>query len=250
MVNRYISIAIASMLVVFGSYVVNFYYKLGYGLSDDVAVWAQLGDYAGGLLNPILSFISLVLLIKSLTLQNEASLDLRKELKINEKTEKLRSFETHFFNMLNSQKVSFDSFKLKFEVDNNFIEKVGVEAVIAIEEHISELLDSSDNYEESISAYLEELDETDKIYSATRIFYIIVKMVNDKLTDEDGFSAQDRKSHLLTLINFTEFSLLRLIMISLQFMDCHPTKYLKSNAEFNAALDEVGIGYDLYKPEK
>ncbi|MCX9469358.1 hypothetical protein IG522_17955, partial [Vibrio cholerae] len=109
MVNRYISIAIASMLVVFGSYVVNFYYKLGYGLSDDVAVWAQLGDYAGGLLNPILSFISLVLLIKSLTLQNEANLDLRKELKINEKTEKLRSFETHFFNMLNSQKVSFDS---------------------------------------------------------------------------------------------------------------------------------------------
>ena len=113
MINRYIVTAAVAIAIVVLSYVYHFYYILNYSISNNTAEWAQLGDYAGGLLNPILSFVSLVLLIKSLRLQNEANLALRKELKNTEKTEKIKAFETQFFNMLDSQKKSFDSFGLK-----------------------------------------------------------------------------------------------------------------------------------------
>ncbi|PME57465.1 hypothetical protein BCV33_12000 [Vibrio lentus] len=245
MINRYTFFAFLSISLVFGSYVSHFYINLNYGLSDSVEVWAQLGDYAGGLLNPILSFISLVLLIKSLNLQNQANIDLRNELKINEKTEKLRSFETHFFNMINSQKVAFDSFELVFTDEV----KVSVIAVMAIEDQIEEILEDSINRTHAVTAIehlLDKLDDTDRIFSAIRIFYIMVKMVDDKLSTENDFSISDRKTHLRTLINFTEFSLLRLIMISMQFLDCHPAEYLKHHDEFNEVLNEVGLKYDLY----
>jgi len=103
MINKYIIAAAIAITFVVLSYIYNFYCVLSYSISNDTAVWGQLGDYTGGLLNPILSFITLVLLIKSLSLQNEANLALRKELKNNEKTAKLRLFETQFFNMLNAQ---------------------------------------------------------------------------------------------------------------------------------------------------
>lgn len=55
--SKYIVIAILAIFVVFISYAINFYLILGYAVSSDTAVWGQLGDYIGGLLNPTLSFI-------------------------------------------------------------------------------------------------------------------------------------------------------------------------------------------------
>jgi len=71
-------------------------------------------------------------------------------------------------------------------------------------------------------------------------------MVSEKLSDANGFSSSERTSHLLTLINFTDFPLLRLVMISMQFMEYKSLEYLKENIEFNSVLEEVGIGWDLY----
>lgn len=71
-------------------------------------------------------------------------------------------------------------------------------------------------------------------------------MISDKLSDSHGFDYEDRRSHILTLVNFTDFSLLRLIMISLQFMEYHSTEYLRENKDFNEVLKEVGIDYNLY----
>jgi hypothetical protein len=238
----------AAMLAIFTvliSYIINFYFKLDSTISNDTAVWGQLGDYFGGLLNPILSFISLVLLIKSLNLQNEANKDLRKELINSEKTEKIRSFETLFFNMINSQKVLFDSFKLELQVNTQNVFIYGIEAVIRIEDEIAKLRKQNQD-DKLIIEFLESVDSNDQIFGVTRVFYIIVKTITEKLSDENGFNEEERKSHLLTLVNFTDFSLLRLIMISLQFMNYQSTDYLKNNNDFNAVLKEVGIAYSLY----
>lgn len=245
MSNKYVLSAAFAIFIVFMSYIVNFYFILNQNISSDTSVWGQLGDYAGGLLNPILSFFSLVLLIKSLTLQNEANVAIRKELKNNEKTEKLRTFETQFFNMINSQKLLFDSFKIEIRNGNGVLVKEGVKAVIEIEDEIERLRGVNKNDDE-IYNFINKLDSSDKIFGSTRSFYVIVKMISEKLSDVNGFTANERRSHLLTLVNFTDFSLLRLIMISMQFMDYQSTEYLKNDREFNSVLEEVGLSWKMY----
>ena len=245
MIDKYIVAAALAISTVFISYIINFYFKLNFTISNDTAVWGQLGDYFGGLLNPILSFISVVLLIKSLRLQNEANEDLRKELINTEQTEKIRSFESLFFNMINSQKVLFDSFKIKVNTTSQDVIIFGVEAVIKIEDEIENIRKQHQD-DKLIIEFLEGVDSNDQIFGVTRGFYIIVKMITEKLSNDNGFSEEDRKSHLLALVNFTDYSLLRLIMISLQFMRYYPTDYLKNNNDFNLVLKEVELSYTLY----
>ncbi|MGL5213652.1 MAG: hypothetical protein ACRC8R_00730 [Aeromonas hydrophila] len=241
--NKYIIASIICTLVVSGSYYLHFKHQLNYDISDDTAVWGQLGDYIGGILNPILSFISIVLLIKSLKLQGDANNNLQDEMIDNKKSEILRSFETHFFNMINSQKVAYD--KLKIEFPDQIINH-GIEAVLKIEDHIESIRDSCPNNDQEVIEFLELIDEKEQIYSATRIFYIMVKLIEDKLNEQNGFTLHERKSYMLTLINFTDFSLLRLILISMQFFDYPSVRYLKNSAEFNDALKDVNLNYDLY----
>ena len=242
--NRYIIIAIILIALVCLSYVLNFYVKLSYVISDEPEAWGQLGDFVGGLINPILSFMSLVFILKSLALQNEANLGLREEVKNTRKTEKLRSFETQLFHMIASQRELFSSLKVNEITRLQTSNKMGVEAVITIETEVERLRETYD--ETIVTAYLEATDPTDQIYGLTRIFYNIVKLISEKLSDANGFTAEDRKSHYLTLINFTDFALLRLIMLTAQFTENPPTEYLKSNQEFSLTLREIKLSYDLY----
>lgn len=245
--SKYIVAACLAILLVALSYIIKFYLTLGYGISDNSAAWAELGEYFGGILGPILSFISLVLLIKSLGLQNQANASLREDLKNSEKTEAIRSFEALFFGVIESQKELFRS--LKVEV-GDAPPRLGVEAVLLIEKTIEDLRESESGAatESSPSArdFLEEVDSQDQIFGITRTFYIAVKLITDKLSDRRGFTNEDRKSHLLTLINFTDYAQLRLILICVQFMDFPSVAYLRGNEEFKQALDEVGLSLDLY----
>lgn len=242
--NRYILIAIILIALVCSSYVLNFYLKLNYVISDKPEEWGQLGDFLGGLINPILSFMSLVFIIKSLSLQNEANMELRDEIKNTRKTEKLRSFETQLFHMIASQRESFNSFNINEITYQGILKKNGAEAVISIEIEIERLRESFDI--EVVTAYLEAADPTDQIYGLTRIFYNIVKLISEKLSNENAFSAEERKSHYLTLINFTDFALLRLIMLTAQFTKNPPTEYLKLNQESSSTLKETELNYELY----
>ncbi len=244
MINRYIVVAIMLIALVCLSYVLNFYYKLGYVVSNEPEAWGQLGDFIGGLINPILSFMSFVFIIKSLNLQNEANVELREEVKNTRKTEKLRSFETQLFHMIGSQRASFESFKVNEVLGREVLERCGVEAVITIETEVERLRASFSD--DVVIGYLEVVDPTDQIYGLTRIFYNMVRMISEKLSDSNGFCLEDRKSHYLTLINFTDFALLRLIMMSAQFFEYPSTEYLKENLEFSAVLEEVELSYKLY----
>jgi len=245
MINRYAVAATLLLVTVGASYLFHFFHKLGYGLSDDPAVWGQLGDYFGGILNPMLSFLSLVLLIKSLTLQNQANQDLRKEINYARKSERLRSFETQLFNMIDSQRSFLDNFKIEFKENGTPVKKYGTDAIIKIENDIEHIRIESPDIDHA-TKYLDSIDSTDQIFGATRVFYNMVKMISEKLSDSNGFSLEDRRSHYLTLINFTDFSLLRLVMMSAQFMEYPSITYLKNNNEFNLVLNETGMSYELY----
>lgn len=245
-IKVYILSAVALIFVVYLIYFVHFFMVLGNEISNESSAWGQFGDYTGGVLNPFLSFITIVLLIKSLSLQHEANNSLKKEIKINEKTEKLRSFEVLFFNLIAAQKGLFESFKIKVPDNNSKPEQLaGTKAVIAIEETIESMRESGKNNQE-IADYLSELDEHDQIFGISRAFYILVMVVNEKLTDADGFSSGDRNAHYKTLVNFTDFAQLRLVMICAQFMDYESTKYIRSTHEFTNVVSMLGLSYEMY----
>jgi len=245
-IKSYIITAIALILAVYIIYFVHFFAVLGDEVSNESSIWGQFGDYAGGVLNPFLSFITIVLLIKSLSLQHEANNSLKKEIKNSEKTEKLRSFEVLFFNLIDAQKGLFESFKIKVPDENDKPEQlVGAKAVIAIEEMIESMRESGKNNQE-IADYLCELDEHDQIFGISRAFYILVMVVNEKLTDANGFSSSDRSAHYKTLVNFTDFAQLRLVMMCVQFMEYESTKYIRSTHEFANVVGILGLSYEMY----
>lgn len=49
-----------------------YYYKFSkFGLSPNLSVWGQFGDFLGGTLNPIFGFLTVVLLLLTTTIQNK-----------------------------------------------------------------------------------------------------------------------------------------------------------------------------------
>ena len=83
--------AIASILIVISFYLSNF----NNGMSSDQSVWGTFGDFLGGALNPILSFLSLIALLFTIVLQNKELQAARKELKQSRKAQEkqTKSFE-------------------------------------------------------------------------------------------------------------------------------------------------------------
>ncbi|WP_140106737.1 hypothetical protein [Vibrio parahaemolyticus] len=233
------------MAVVIATYVIQFYWNLGYSISDKASDWVDFSDYVGGLISPLLTFVSLVLLIQSLNLQNQANKELRAEVKQNQINEKLRSFETYFFGLIEAQKSSFSNFKLDFPSHLGGKSLDGVCAVQELEDQI-ENLRNANAVDADIEQAIEVIDKDERIYNTIRIFYNIVKMTNERLANDSGFDEKTRKQQYQTLISFTEFSQLRLVMISMQFINCPASAYLKQCAEFMDVLIELGGGADLY----
>lgn len=245
-INWYVVSAVISSIAVIIFYVYNFFHKLGYGLSDDPSDWASFSDYIGGILGPFLSFLSLVLLIRSLDLQRAANYELREQIRNTELNEKIKSFESHLFNMINLQSQFLEAFHLRLYRNGQEHNFKGPHAIIELE-YIINLISDAQVGNEFISEYLDEVDQVDKIYTSLRSFYIMIKVINDKLSDENGFSSKLRKEYYTTVINYTDFSLLRLIMMGIQFIDCYPVEYLKENTEFKSTIEELGLSYNLYK---
>lgn len=245
-IRNYIIAATTLILLVCSTYFIWFYFILDYRVSTTTAEWGQLGDYVGGTLNPLLSFVSIVLLIKSLILQFEANGNLKTEIENSKKTEKLRSFELIFFNLINSQKNLFDSFKYDLADGGHEAGYIaGAKAVIRIEDTIEDMR-SATKKDNEIADYINNIDDNDRIFGLTRAFYIIVMLITDRLSDNEGFSLEDRRSHFKALINLTDFAQLRLIMICVQFMEFESTKYLRASNEFNIVIKDLGLGYELY----
>ncbi|EPH3277286.1 hypothetical protein PXI32_005182, partial [Enterobacter hormaechei] len=82
------------------------------GFSDDKGDWGTFGDFVGGVLNPLLTFITIVMLINSLKLQREANEILIKDERRQEKDLMLKRFEDSFYNLISSEREEFSSFSI------------------------------------------------------------------------------------------------------------------------------------------
>lgn len=240
----YIGIAVVLILLVSGVYFVHFFIVLDYSLSNDPSRWSDLGGYFGGVLAPLLTFVSIILLIKSLTLQIDANKSLSLEVDLLKKSERFKAFETQFFAMLGSQRDMFQYVEFVFEDESQDVIR-GVESIRLLEDKIESMQEDGRD-EVAIKEYLLDLDRKELIFNLVRCFYLIVKMVSNKLSESNGFTREDRLEHYLTAINFTDFSNLRLILISIRFLEFQSTKYLRSHKELMEVFRSVGLDSDVY----
>jgi len=236
--NKLVLLALAVLVMAWLAYWYNFGHLLDYDVSNSQEHWGLLGDFLGGVLNPIFTFLTILILIKSLSLQKD---DIEK----NKKFEKIRSFESHFFNMIDSQKVIFNNFKIVFDINNVSVIKTSGSAVIACEDIIIHLKNNNKSYEE-IKSVIGDLDVDDSIYSMVRTFCVIAKLVGKKQSDSNGFSEIERKEYYEVLLNYTDFSLVRLVLISMRYTDTEQVNYLKQNKEFLEVLKTAGVA-EYYK---
>ncbi len=64
----YASIALGTCLILFQNYY-HWYFVVQANIKDGYTILAQFGDFVGGTLNPILTFITIALLIWSIRIQ-------------------------------------------------------------------------------------------------------------------------------------------------------------------------------------
>ncbi|WP_131245238.1 hypothetical protein [Aeromonas bestiarum] len=223
---KFWSLASAAMIAA----VILIYY-LNFGInghvSDQTDTWAQFGDYFGGVLNPILSFISIVLLIRSLNFQREANESLINDSKRQDKLESIRKLELKLYNSLETQSNMFDEFNITL----NNVEYRSAKAVTKLENLIFDLLDSEYS-KDDIKNVIEGIDEDDSIFSTVRRFSLILKLIQSQGNEQD---IHEYKS---VLINFTSYKLLCLIAIATVYFewDC-VSEITKSRVLIEHGLD-------------
>ncbi|KTQ46062.1 hypothetical protein [Enterobacter cancerogenus] len=194
-------------------------------LSTKTDVWAQFGDYLGGVVNPILSFITIYLLINSIKLQREANLSLINEVKRQELLEEYKKFEVRFFHLIECQDSNFERFNIQVgdtdQLADGVVERFASgEAVTQLEDNIIVLVDAKVK-KELITNWLDDVDASDCIFSVVRRFYLIVKLI-------DG-SDVDREDYYEALINLTDIKIISLIAIACTYYDWDIIKYLQSS---------------------
>lgn len=75
--NKTFILLLIIAFIVIGAYTLNFQ---GNSVSDNPEQWGQLGDYVGGILNPVLSFTTVIILITTVRIQNKQLSATREEL--------------------------------------------------------------------------------------------------------------------------------------------------------------------------
>ena len=231
--RSFVTLAFLVLALGWFSYWLNFGFINKFEISNSQEHWGLLGDFLGGVINPILTFLTIIILVRSLTLQKE-------EVEKVKKHEKIRSFETHFFNMIGSQKVLYESFSLKIVEDNQKTEHRAAQAVISLEDTIINHKNAGSSFDE-IALLFEDYDVEDKIYSVVRTFSIIVKLIEKKLRDDCGFDKTERIEYYEILINYTDFSLVRLVLIAFKYANYAQIKDLRENEEFVDVLEVLGV---------
>ncbi len=103
-VNKTVLIAFYMFVFVFAIYFFKFHSQI---ISEDAAKWGVFGDFVGGTLNPFLSFLALIILLRTFSMQHEELAIQREELKDTKEILKAQSqtqvkqqFESTFFALL------------------------------------------------------------------------------------------------------------------------------------------------------
>lgn len=166
-------------------YYLNF--NEGLGLSSDKGDWGTFGDFIGGFSNPIITFITMCMLIKSIDLQKDANISIIEQnnhIKNSEERQKeledLRSFESTFYSLAEVARQEYSRLTIK---DSSGKEHRESYAVNYIEEEI--IRSYKDNIEMDVQpdfeAMFDKLDEQSSmgVFSSVRSFYILFKITTE-----------------------------------------------------------------------
>ncbi|MBC8787106.1 hypothetical protein [Pseudomonas fluorescens] len=166
-------------------YAINFNEWLGF--SENKGDWGTFGDFVGGFSNPIITFITMCMLIKSIDLQkdaNESIIDQNTQIKNQEirqrEIEDLRSFESTFYSLAEVARQEYRRLRIKDSNGNEYLESL---AVSYIEEEI--LRQYTDNLTlgkpSDFLAIFNKIDEQSSmsLFSSVRSFYILFKITID-----------------------------------------------------------------------
>lgn len=230
--KKTIIISLLLIVGVWGLYFYNFGWRNGLSVSKEV--WGQFGDYSGGVINPLLSFITIILLIRSLNEQQAANQSLIKETIRQEKLDDFKRFESKFYNLIELQQKGFDSFFIYSSPNNSMITtKAKLESNFAakfLEEKVMSMVDAQSSHDE-IRMELEKLDTHENLFSIIRRFYLLVRLIDEKL------EVKYRDEYHETLLNLTDVKLITLICIMVSYYDYDNTKYIRDSK----ILDKDGL---------
>lgn len=116
--DNFYSIIVFAASIVFVCLLIAYRANFDGGLSEKREVWGQFGDFLGGTLNPILGFLTILILISTLKIQRMELKDAREAIKENSRlissqlhTARQQSLELTFFRLL--EDFEKDSYVLK-----------------------------------------------------------------------------------------------------------------------------------------
>lgn len=194
-------IAILTLLIAWGVYFINF--DPFNGFPTDKAEWGTFGDFIGGVTNPILTFLSIIMLIRSLKLQKDANSSilsqneqLLKDSLRQKEIDDLRSFESSFYNLAEVARKGFENFKLTGwagEVyDSSF-------AVNFLEKHM--LTQSNLKSPDELTKHFTKMDDVNAlaIYSVVRSFYVLIKFTNETCPEKHKNVYFDICNHIMPI---------------------------------------------------
>ncbi|MDM3390904.1 hypothetical protein OGV29_19210 [Citrobacter sp. Cb013] len=224
-------LCLAILLLTWGGYYLNF--GLDGALSKQTEVWGQFGDYVGGVVNPILSFVTIYLLIHSLGLQRESNDNLINEIKRQEKLEEYKKFEFRFFRLLESQESSFSRFKINIDqsADGTVQSLNGATAVTFIVNNLSIFVKGKIE-KDRVVEWLNGIEDDGAYFSLARRFYLILKLIDENTSSED-----EREEMYEALLNLTDIKNISMIAILTIYYDWDAIKYIRDSK----ILDRDGL---------
>lgn len=178
-------VAILFLSIVWGVY----YYAFGSGLSPDQGVWGTFGDYTGGILNPLLNFITIYLLIRSFDAQEKSlqqavsqAQQAKADLAEARHKEQVRAFESSLFNFAEMALAEYRN--LKFKAGNRQGDYLDAEESV---EFIQQLITAKQRSFKDACTLINKLDERthESLYSVVKSFCALFKLVKDLCPDAE-----------------------------------------------------------------
>jgi hypothetical protein len=191
------------------------------GFPNTKSDWGTFGDFFGGVLNPVLSFISIVMLINSIKLQREANSSLIEDSKRQSKLEDKRSFEVSFYNLIEAERDEFKEMEITLP-SGTF---KNVKAVNELENYISTYIEDNKATIEEVASLLEKIDDDSGLvmFSVVRGFYVLTKLINDNCPE-------DEKNHYIDIcVSLMPVKAINIVVMAAVYFKWANVTYMKSN---------------------
>lgn len=223
-------IAFLPYIIAFIVYFINFVIRNEFSLSSNIEHWGQTGGFFGGILNPIYSFLALIVLWLTLSNSQEQS--------------KIEKFENNFFNMLDMLKSLLRDLREEPEENkpdpilSEFIERGNY--FLSIEGSV-ELLGTECTSDRGLAVGMKETPLLDNIF---RLLYQILKYIYYKHPSEKGDSNIDERKNYSDIVrSFLPETLFWLLAINASIYKKDP--YKKNHENYHKLIEKFAFLEDM-----